>query len=243
MESLSFATDLDAGKQDELDRKFYEQKKQKASAKSAADPKNVYAEASPALRRAVGPPPKLDKKESELLVRGRVNVEAEAKVKVQLLHTYEAYYSKEELKGMLPKKLALTVHHKSEDILAALNAVRMSLNTHGSVEHIRSIYPKLVEMVIKLLAVTGMLEQMGLEHAAGAGEALGRTLRDPVASQCMQTELAEMEVELRMWFAQPWYSRMVMKTYLFVKAYSDGEAMKHKRASPAAQAAAASLAK
>lgn len=230
MDSVSFGTDLSADKQDELDRKYREGQKQAKATKSTEDPSNVFANASGALKRAVGPvpkagpPPKLDKAQSELLVKGRQSVEDAAKVKVALLHTYEAYHRKEVLKPYLPRKLALTAQSNELDIRAALDGCRQALNTGAAADTIRHGYPQLVELVIQVLAYAGLLEHLQIANAKGAGEALSEGMN----SSLLEQEMAEMEVELENWFAQPWYTRLVYKTYVFVKAHSDGKASQGK---------------
>lgn len=235
---VSFGTGLDSAKQDEMDRQYREAAKSAKATKSADDPNNVFANAAPSLKRAVAkqmpqPAPKLDKKESELLVKGRRTVEDEVKTKVALLHTYEAYHRKEALKPYLPRKLPLTAQSSEVDIRSALDSCRQSLNTGAAAEHIRDMYPQLVDLVIQVLAYAGLLEHLQIPHAHGAGEAI----KDAMNSSLLDTEIAEMEVELENWFAQPWYTRLLYKTYVQVKAHSDGKVSKNKVPNAEVQAA------
>lgn len=227
MATINFGTGLDSSKQDEMDRQYRESQKAAKSTKSADDPNNVFANASAPLKRAVGgsatpkqqPPPKLTKEESTMLVKGRVSVEDAAKTKVALLHTYEAYHRKEALKPYLPRKLALTAQSSEIDIRTALDSCRQALNTGAAAENVRKLYPQMVDMIIEVLAYAGVLEHLQIPNARGAGEAI----KDAMDSSLMDTEMAEMEVELENWFAQPWYTRLLYKTYVFVKAHSDGK--------------------
>ncbi len=233
---LNFGTGLDAGKQDEMDRQYREAQKSSKATKSQDDPNNVFANASAPLKRAVGvaahpkqgPPPKLDKAQSELLVKGRRTVEEEAKAKVALLHTYEAYHRKEVLKPYLPRKLPLTAQSSEVDIRAALDGCRQALNTGAAAEHIRDMYPKLVDLFILGLAYAGLLESLQIPHAKGAGEAL----KSKTNQELMEQEMAEMEVELENWFAQAWYTRLIYKTYVAVKAHSDAVSSEGKTPGP-----------
>lgn len=237
---VNFGTGLNADKQDELDRQFRESQKNARATKSMDDPNNVFAAASGPLKRAVAPAvkaaaaaPKLDKHQSELLVKGVKSVEDSAKVKMALLHTYEAYHRKEVLKPYLPRKLALTAQSNELDIRTALDGCRQALNTGAAAEHIREMYPQLVDIIIQVLAYAGLLEHLQIPHAHGAGAELKAAMN----SSLMEQEMAEMEVELENWFAQPWYTRLVYKTYVFVKAHSDGKVSQTKTPSPEVLAA------
>lgn len=224
-DTFSFGTGLDSAKQDEMDRQYRDAQKSAKATKSTEDPNNVFANASAPLRRAVGPvpkagpPPKLDKAQSELLVKGRQSVEETVKIRVALLHTYEAYHRKESLKPYLPRKLPLTAQSSEVDIRAALDGCRQALNTGAAAENIRAMYPKLVDIIIEVLAYAGMLDHFQIPNARGAGDAI----KGAMDSSLLDTEMAEMEVELENWFAQPWYTRLVYKTYVQIKAYSDGK--------------------
>ena len=79
---------------------------------------------------------------------------------------------------------------------------------------------------------------MGLEGAEGAGSALKMAMNTPM----MQTELTEMEIELEDWFSASWYTRLGVKTYMFVKAYSEENKNRSKPPPNLSPAAAAAMA-
>lgn len=192
--------------------------------------------------KADAPPPfKVDKVVKEGLLKPRPptekELEAEVKKKAGLIRIYNAYYQREETRPYLPKQVQLTPSMPLSAIQGALYGVRQAMNSANSAETIRRMYPTLVELIITALKAAGLLEQMGLEGAEGAGNALKLAMNTPM----MQTELTEMEIELEDLFSASWYTRILVKTWLFVKAYAEENKNRTRAAPPLSPAAAAAM--
>lgn len=220
MSDLNYGlADITAAKQKDLDLEYKLSKKNSA----APDPNDPMAGASKtvkhALKREAKPEPvKIDKSTREMLMKKPTDPQVEAKARAKLLGIYEGYYKREELKKYLPKKLPLTTNNTSLEISAALGQVRGTMNSLNAGTNMRKAIPTIVDQVLKLLAQTGVLEQIGLQDALGCAVALEKALGSPG----FQTEMAEMEVEYGDWFAASLEIRFLTKMYLFLKAYSQG---------------------
>lgn len=178
------------------------------------------------LKNAPPPPPK------------QADIEKELKEKARLLRIYVAYYESDETAPYLPKRLDLSVRNSLPEIKIALDNVRSALNGANSDSTIRKLYPSLVELITAALTELGILATIGIEgNTKGVGAALTQAMDSPM----LQTEMAEMSIELQDWFSASWYTRLFIKTFLFTKAYAAANAARTKPAPAMTPAQAAAL--
>lgn len=177
------------------------------------------------LKNAPPPPPK------------QADVEKELKEKARLLRIYAAYYESDETCPYLPKRMELSVRNSLAEIKVTLDNVRAALNGANADGTIRKMYPTLVELIVKALEHLGLLETLGLTGAQGVGNALQQAMDTPM----LQTEMTEMSIELQDWFSASWQTRIMIKTYIFTKAYASAQTARMRPAPSMSAAAAADL--
>lgn len=231
--SLDFGIgDITADKQTSIDRAYREKTRHQRLGTEAPKPTAPGTRAS-----APKTTPKLTKTDVKAMTAQAAAKEHQAQGarKASLLRIYENYYARPEFKNLLPRKAVLTPEHSLKQIEEHLSNVRHALNAKNAGVTIRKLYPSLVELIIKLLGHAGALEAVGLEGAQGAGEALAPMMESPM----MQTEVAEMEIELQDWFASGWQMRIAVKTYMFMRAYAQANNVRNKTTELSAAAAAA----
>lgn len=218
---MNFGANLTAENQAKIDKAWAEKKRDERLGKTDAPKKDEKKE----------PPPfKFDRVDAEALKNAKApsqkDKDNDMKKKTRLIRIYNNYYAHDETAQYLPKPVQLTFAMPVEQIQGHLDGVRACLNSANSAATITKMYPTLVELLIKLLDTSGLLETVGLPGAQGAGLALTAAMNQPM----MQTELTEMQIELEDWFSASWHMRLAVKTYMFVKAFSDMQAARNIKA-------------
>lgn len=248
--ALPYGTDLTRDKQAEIDKQYAEARRNERLGASGADPKGK-GKANVDLTKVPGA--KAQKEAAEVFVlpkpaqeflknpqpppASKAQQEAEQKQKMGLLRIYNEYYAREATAAHLPPFIKFTLQNSLADIQAGLYGVRQSLNSANSDAAILKMYPSAVDLIIKLLSHFDLLETMGLEGVEGCGDALSIYMGTPA----MQTEVTEMQIELQGWFSASWQMRLLLKTFVFMKAFAKAKHAATRPAPPMSAATAAAL--
>lgn len=243
MSNLDFGISLTRDQQAAIDKDYANAKRNERLGNDGKEKESINVKKLPGAKSAAAPPTPgftpgpATQKFLAAPIQKQADVEKELKEKARLLRIYAAYYESDETCPYLPKRVELSVRNSLAEIKVTLDNVRAALNGANADSTIRKMYPTLVELIVKALEHLGLLETLGLTGAQGVGNALQQAMDTPM----LQTEMTEMSIELQDWFSASWQTRIMIKTYIFTKAYASAQTARMRPAPSMSAAAAADL--